>query len=144
MQVQSRHHVAEKIIIQDKAVELVSVNGEMANAFIDPVILLVDAHAHQVRHDVGQALVMVALDPYHFDFAFGIGQLANASQKFPVFLIQASEIEIGEDVSQQDQAAKGILLQHVAGVPSATQLGPEMQIGEDEGVVDRKTHHSCL
>ena len=50
-------------------------------------------------------MIVVALHPHHFNFTFGIGELANEAEKFPVFFFQASKIEVGKDVAQQNQPA---------------------------------------
>jgi hypothetical protein len=57
----------------------------MAQATVNPAVFLIDADAHQVRHDVAETLVMVPFDPDHFDTALGIRQLADGSEKLPMF-----------------------------------------------------------
>jgi hypothetical protein len=53
---------------------------------------------------------------------------------------EAGEIEIGEDIAQQNQAAKGMLREHGPRMVSAAQLRSEMKIGKDERVVADRTH----
>jgi hypothetical protein len=67
---------------------------------------LVNAHAHQVRHDVGEAVVVIAFHPHDFDIALGIRQLADVAEKLPVVFGQAGEVKIGENVAQQNQPLK--------------------------------------
>src|SRR6266852_9672530 len=56
-------------------------------------------------HDFGQAVVVIAFDPDHFNVALGIGELANEAEKFPVLFFQAPEIEVGENITQKNQPA---------------------------------------
>ena len=76
---------AEKQIAADEAIELVSVDGKMPLVRILPDITLVDRHSDQVRHDVGEALIVVSFDPNHFHLTFWIGELANAGEELPMF-----------------------------------------------------------
>jgi hypothetical protein len=55
-----------------KAVELMAMDRKVAKPVILPTVLLVDANADQVRHDVGEAVVVIAFHPHHFDISFGI------------------------------------------------------------------------
>jgi hypothetical protein len=87
---------------------------------------------------------VVALDPNHFDLALRIRQLANVAEKFPVLFGQAAEIQIGEDIAKQNQPAKTVPPQHSPGIVSAAYVRTEMQVGEDESVVNGRTHHSNL
>jgi hypothetical protein len=87
---------------------------------------------------------MVAFHPNDFNAPLGVGQLADASQKFPVVFVKSTEIQVGKNVAEQDEAPEAIRFQHVAGISRATQLGPEMQIGEDESVVNHNTHHPVI
>ena len=66
-------------------------------------------------HDLGQAVVVIAFDPHDFDFTFGIREFADEPEKFPVLFFQASKIEVGENVAQQNEAAITIFVEeHVA------------------------------
>ena len=144
LKVHRRQQIRDEIVVQHEAIKLVSMDCQMLPPGKDPFILLVDANSDQVRHDFSESLVVVALDPNYLDGSFGIRQLADASQEFPMFFVQAPEVQVRENVAQQNEPPEAILFQHVAGIPSEAQLGPEMQIREDESVVARKTHHPWL
>jgi hypothetical protein len=106
LQVEQRSdQIADANIADHEAVELVAVDGDVAQTLIFPLIFLVHADADQMRHDFGQAVVVIAFDPDDFDVALGIGELANEAEKFPVLFFQASEIEVGKDIAQQNEAA---------------------------------------
>ena len=57
---------------------------------------------------------------------------------------EACEIEVGKDIAQQNQAAKGMLRQQYACIVGAAQLRPEVEIGKDERVVADRTHQLSL
>ena len=116
----------------------------MTEARVLPLILLVDFHSYQVRHNVCQPVIMVALHPHDFDLSFGIGQLANVAEEFPVLLGQTAKIQIGEDVAQQDQSVETVPPQHTPGVIGAAYFRPKVQVGQDERVAKGRTHHSNL
>jgi hypothetical protein len=46
-------NLAEKSVADGKPVKLMAVNSQMALAAVIPRILLINRHAHQVRHDFG-------------------------------------------------------------------------------------------
>ena len=56
-------------ILFDEAVELMAVHRKVPFALILPNVALVDGDADQVRHQVGEASVVVAFDPNHFNLA---------------------------------------------------------------------------
>jgi hypothetical protein len=64
----------------------------------------------------------------------GIGELAYMPQKLPVLLGQAAEVEIGEDVAQQNQPFELDRMQEFERRASPANLGPKMQIGNNNGV----------
>ena len=121
-----------------------AVNRQMAQALILPHILLIHLDTHQVGHDICQAMVVIALHPYHFHLALGIGEFANVAEKFPVLFGKAAEIQIGENIAQQNQSAKTVPPQHAPGVIGAAYVRPEVQVGEDERVANGRTHHFNL
>ncbi len=108
---QGPEQVVEAHIVDHEAVELMTVYGDVAQAPVLPVILLVNTDADQVRHDLGKAMIVVAFDPNHFHVALGIGELADGTEKLPVLFLQTSEIQVGKDVAQQDQPTVGIFAQ---------------------------------
>ena len=63
---------AERHPVDLEAVELVAVDRDVGQPAVLPGVALIDAHAHQVRHDIGEAVVVVAFHPDHFHLAFGI------------------------------------------------------------------------
>ncbi len=87
-------------------------------------------------HDFGQAVIVIAFDPHHFDVTFGVGKLANEAQKFPVLFFQTSEIEVGKNIAQQDEAAISIFPQNTQGFAGAAHVCAEVQIRKDQRVVN--------
>ncbi len=85
---------ADPQIFLDEAIELMAVDGEVSLAVILPNVALVDRNTDQVRHQVGEAGVVVPLDPHHFHPALGIGKLANVGEEFPVLAGEAAKIKI--------------------------------------------------
>ena len=57
-----------------------------------------------------------------------------------MFFSESSEVEIGENVAQQNQAPETILLQHAGGVAGAAALRAQMDVREDQRVVDGRIH----
>src|SRR5205823_11123376 len=129
LQIKPRSHARQTYIIDLKAVELMPMNGQVTNTLIFPGILLINAHTHQVRHDIGEAVIVIAFYPHDFDLALRIGELANLAKKLPVILGQASEIEIGEDVPEEDQAMKAIFLEYPSGLTCMAGRCPQVQVG---------------
>ena len=141
---QKRPRGAEQQIIDGKAVKLVPMNGEVTAALELPLVLLVHFQADQVRHDVAEPAIMVALHPDHFNATLGIGELADVAEELPVGLGQTAKVKVGKNVAQQDQAPETVLPQHPRGLLRAADLGPQVQVREDERVIDGGTHHpSC-
>ena len=93
-----------------------SVDGKVPLACIIPRIFLVNADAYQVRHHFRQAVIVVAFYPDYFHTVLGIRQLAYMSQKLPMFLGQAAEIQVGEHIAQQDEPAEIDALQKLKGI----------------------------
>jgi len=141
LQVEQRpDQITDMNIAYDEAVELVTVDCDVAQALIFPLILLVHANADQMGHDLGQAVVVIAFDPNDFNFAFGIGELADEAEKFPVLFFQASEIKVGKDVAEQNKAAILIFAEDAQSFASAAHVRAEVQIREDQRVVNRRRH----
>src|SRR5208282_2147786 len=90
-------------------------------------------------HDFGQAMVVVAFDPYHFDLALGIGELANETEEFPVLFFQTPEVEVGKNVAEQNQAAILVFLKHPQSLARAAHVRAEVQIREDQGVINLRS-----
>src|ERR1700722_8041955 len=99
-------------------------------------------------HDLGEAVVVIALHPDHFDMTLGIRQFADEAEELPVLFFEPSEVEVGEDVAEQNKAAVFIFLQDLQRLASATHVRAEVQIREDQRVIFRKydlrRHHSIV
>lgn len=121
-----------------------AVNCQMAEAVEIPGIFLIDLDSHQMRHDAAQPAIVVAFHPDYFHLALGIRQLPDVTQKPPMSFGKAAEIEVGEDVTQQDQAAEALLPQHARRVLSTTDSRAQMQVGDNESVTEWSTHHLLL
>jgi hypothetical protein len=132
---------AEAKIVDLKAVELMAVNREVAQSVVLPGVLLVDADADQVRHNVGESVVVIAFHPHDFDVALGIGKLANVAEKLPVVFCEAREVEVGKNVAQQDQPLKAVFLEHAGGFVGVAGLCTEVQVGKDQRVVAMQIHN---
>ncbi len=132
--------LTEAQIIYLEAVELMTVDRDVPQPVIQPVIVLVDAHTHQVRHDVGESVIVIAFHPHNFDIALGVGELADVAEELPVFFGEAGEVEVGKDVAQQDQPLKTVFLEHARGFTGVTSLCTEVQVGKDQRVVDMQIH----
>ena len=87
-------------------------------------------------HNFGQAVIVISFDPDHFNFTLGIGKLANEAEKFPVFLLQSPEIEVGKNIAQQNKAAVLILLENAQCLARAAHVRSEVQIRKDQRVMD--------
>ncbi len=83
-----------------------TVNGQMPDAVKRPRVLLVDFHPNQVRHHVAQAAIVVPFQPDNFNFALGVGELADVSEKLPMLFLQTTEVEIAKDVAEQNEPTK--------------------------------------
>ncbi len=144
LKIERSAQAAEAQVIYLEAVELVAVDSDVAQAFVWPRIFLVDADAHQVRHDVGEPVVVVAFHPHDLDIAFGIGELANVAQELPMFFGETGEVEVGKNVAQQDQPLKTVFLQHPRGFAGVAGLCTEVQVGKDQRVVDMQIHSTVV
>ncbi len=140
LKIERSAQAAEAQIIYLEAVELVTVDSNVAQSAILPGVFLVDADAHQVRHDVGEPVVVVAFHPHDFDVAFGIGELAYVAQELPMFFGEAGEVEVSKNVAQQDQPLKTIFLQHPRSFAGVAGLCTEVQVRKDQRVVDMQIH----
>jgi len=121
-------------IVDGEAVELVSVDRDMALALIVPYVLLVYRNTNQVRHEFCQAMVMVSFHPDDFNVMFGVRELADVRKKLPMLFGEPPEIEVREDVSQENEALELRGLQKLERIPGAAYLRAEMQIRDDDGI----------
>ena len=127
-------YTTDEEIFADEAIKLMSVHGEMALAFVQPYITLIHRHTDNVRHEIREAMVMIAFHPDDLDPAFGIGELADIGEEFPMLAGQATEVEIGKNIAEQDEAAKAMRLQNVQGILGAAKLRPQVDIGHNQRV----------
>jgi hypothetical protein len=144
LQIQRCSHLTQPDPIHLKAVELVAVNRDVPSSAEFPGVVLIDLNADQVRHNVGQSVVVIALDPDDFNVSLGIRELADIAQKLPVVFGEPGKIEVGEDVAQQDQPLEAILLEHARRLARMTRLCTQVQVGEDQRVVHVQIHDSVL
>ena len=144
LEIQRGAQPAEPHIVHLKAIELMTVNRDVPQSGKLPGIALVDAHAHQVRHDVGEPVVVIAFHPYDFNLAFGIRQFADITEELPVFFGQAGKIEVGKNIAQKDQPLKQVFLQHASGFAGMARLRTEVQVGKDQRVVHGQIHNSVV
>ena len=112
----------EHFIMQRETVELVTVNGQVAQAVVGPDVALEDRDSHKVGHHFGEAFVMVAFHPDDLDVALAIGEFANAGEELPMIAIEAREVEVGEDVAQEDETAEIAGLQQRKRVSSTADI----------------------
>lgn len=112
----------------------------MAQPLIIPRVFLIDLYANQMRHDVGKPVIVIAFHPDHFDLPLGIRELADVAEEPPVFFGQAAKVEVGEDVSQQDQAAESVFPKNAGSRACLAAIRTKVHIGEDQRVVDRQIH----
>src|SRR5579884_4079620 len=132
--------ISEDEVVDQRAIELMAVDRDVAAAAILPNVYLVNLNADQVRHDVGETLIVVSLDPDNFHVAFGIRQLADVGQKVPVLFLQAPEVEVAEDIAEKNEPAEGDSLQHPDRIPGARKLRAQMQVRQNQGVVAWRFH----
>ncbi len=125
-----------------KTIELMAVDGQVPHSAVVPLILLIDRHSHQVRHDFRQAVIVVPFHPDDFDIVPGIGKLADIAEKLPVLFRQAAEVEVGEDIAQQDEAAKSNSLEELQSVTGAAHVRSQVQVGEDYRIEKALRHHA--
>ena len=144
MQVERSPQLAEPHIINLKAIELMAVNCEVAQTGALPFIVLVNANAHQVRHNIRQPVIVIAFHPHDFDIAFGVRKLADVAEKLPVLFGEAGKVEVGKNIAQQDQPLKTVFLQHPRGFARVAGFRTQVQVGKDQRVVDMQIHNLVL
>ncbi len=133
-------NAADKKIFADEPVKLVAMHREMALAFVLPHVALIDWNADEMRHQVREAVVMIAFHPDHRDVTLGVGELADVSEELPVVAGQAAEVEVGKNIAQQHQAAIAVRLQNVERILSPAHFGPKMDVRQNQCVVRCADH----
>ena len=99
LEIQESAQPAEAQIVYLESVELVAVDRDVAEAAVLPRVVLINADANQVRHDVGKSMVVIAFNPHDFDVALGIREFANVTEKLPVVFGEAGEVQVCKNVS---------------------------------------------
>ena len=126
--------LAQQKIVDHETVKLVAMDRQMALAGVFPDILLIHRHTHQVRHNLGESVIVIAFHPDNFNSVPRIRQLANVAQEFPVLFRQAAEVEVVENVTQQDQTFCLDGLQEMQCIMGPADIGPEVQIRNNHGI----------
>ena len=114
----------------------------MAFAVVFPDELLVNGDADQVRHDLGESMIVVPFHPHDLDAALRVRELADVAEEFPVALGEAAEVEVAEDVAEQDEAAEAERLEELQRFVRAAHLRSEVEIGEDHRIHIHGLHAS--
>lgn len=144
LQIDELANPAEPVIVDGKAVELMAMNGQMTLAFVFPEVMLIDRNADQMRHQFRQPVVVIAFHPNDLNLMFGIGELADKAEKFPMLFGKASEIQVGKDVTEQDQPLESEALEQFQCVSGAAYLRTQVQIGNNDGVKVIRQHALLL
>src|SRR4051794_12544976 len=120
------------------------VHGEVGYAAKFPEVLLIHRNAHQVRHHVCKAAVVVSLYPDDFDAALGIRKLADVGEELPVIFLEACKIKVAEDVTEQNEAPEADGFQHSQRLLRSAHLRSEVNVGQKDGIeVGRSVLHTC-
>ena len=141
LQIKRCAQCAQPDIAYLEAVELMAVDRDVAESVVLPGVVLVDADADQMRHDVGESVVMIAFHPHDLNVALGVRKLANVAEELPVVFGEAGEVEVGKNVTQQDHALEAVFLQHARGFTGMAGLCTEVQVGKDQRVVAMQIHN---
>ena len=144
LQIEGSTPAAKAQIVDLESVKLVAMNGDVPQASVLPGVMLVNTYPDQVRHDVGEAMIMIAFDPDDFNASLGIGELTDIAEELPVIFRETGEIEIGKDVAQQDQALEAGFFEQRGGFPRMARFRAEVQVGKDQRVVGMRIHDWIL
>ena len=101
-EIERRAQPAETNVVYLKAIKLMAVNCDVAQSRILPAVALVNPNPHEVRHNVGEPVVMIAFHPYNLDIPFGIRELADVAKKLPVIFCEPGKIKVSENVAEKD------------------------------------------
>jgi len=126
--------MAQQQIVDDEAIELMPMHGNVLLPAVVPRVFLENLHAHQVRHHIGEAEIVIPFHPNHFHTAFRIRKLADIPEKLPVFFLESAEIEVGKDVAEQNQPPEGFTLQHSDRLARMAHIRAKMHVGQDQGI----------
>ena len=137
---EERTEPADELLVDDESVKLVPVDGEVAQAGISPRIFLVDAHPDQVRHERREPLIMVPFHPNDLDLTLGVRKFPDGREEAPVVLFQTREVQVGEDVAQQDEAAEGTGPEQTLRLAGAAHVRAEVHVTDDQRVGSNNLH----
>jgi len=135
---------AHKSVGHVKPIKLVAMDGQMALAAVFPCVFLIDRYAHQVRHDFSESVVMISFDPDDLDAMAWIGEFADVSEELPVLLGEATKIQVGKDIAQQNQPLKVDRLQKSKRSARLADVGTQVQVRDDNRVKAISLHAPYL
>jgi hypothetical protein len=119
-------------------------NCEVALPGVNPLVMLVNANADQVRHNIREPVVVIAFHPHDFNVPLGIRQLPDVAEKLPVILREPGEVEVGENIAQKNQPMEFIGFENAGCFARVTGLCTQVQVGEDQRVVHGQIHTSVV
>ena len=125
---------ADERIIGDETIKLVAVNREMTFALVLPDVALIDGDSDQVRHYVGETMIVIAFNPDDLNAALSIGELTNLREEEPVITVQTPKVEVGKDIAQKDQAAVGAGFENGECIPGSTDFRSEVYVRQEQRV----------
>jgi hypothetical protein len=96
-----REEPAQQAIVDQESVKLMTMNCQVANAAVMPLVFLVNLNSNQVRHNLRQSVVVVSFDPDHLDGALGIGEFADVTEELPMLFLKPTKIQIAENITEQ-------------------------------------------
>jgi len=141
LQINQRAEMTQPHVVDDELIELVAVDRQMLAAGVLPGEFLVHIHADEVRHDLGETSIVIALDPHDLHTTLRVREFADEAEELPVFFFQAAKVEVGKNIAQQDEAPKTLLAQHLDSVARPADFRAEVDIGEDERVDQHRLLH---
>jgi len=63
----------EHAVFDDEVVELMPMNRDIPYTSAFPGVFLVHLHAHQMRHHIGQTVIVIPLHPDHLHVSLWVG-----------------------------------------------------------------------
>ena len=131
---------AQQQVVDHKPVKLMTMDGQVTHALIFPDILPIHRDTNQVRQQIREPMIVIALNPHHFNVALGIRKLADAGEKLPMFFLKATKIQIAEDVAQQDQPAEVARLEQFESTLRTAYFRSQVDIRDNERVEKVSCH----
>lgn len=124
-----------------EAVKLVAVDRQMTLACVVPRVFLINRDADQMRHHFREPMIVIAFHPDDFRAVPRVGEFTDEAEKFPMLTGEAAEVKVGEDIAQQDEPAETRRLKELERVRCPAYLGPQVEVGNDDGV-NMRFHHA--